>query len=99
MNSQRNSSPVYRLRLGRTALISPVIPIAQMHAQTQAEMNAVARSDFARADADLNKTYQSVLAKLRDTETRQKLRKAQRVWVASRDAEAARRLRTPKAVR
>ena len=29
-------------------------------------MNAQARADFQQADADLNKTYQSVLAKLRD---------------------------------
>jgi uncharacterized protein YecT (DUF1311 family) len=90
MISRRNSLPVYRLRLRGAALISLVIPIAQIHAQTQAEMNATARVDFRQADSELNKTYQSVLAKLRDTETKQKLREAQRVWVASRDAEAAR---------
>ncbi len=63
---------------------------ARVHGQTQAEMNAVARSDFARADADLNKTYQSVLAKLPTVASKQKLREAQRAWVVSRDAEAAR---------
>src|SRR5262249_19234803 len=38
-------------------------------------------------DAELNKTYQSVLAKLPTAESKQKLRKTQRAWVASRDAE------------
>ena len=64
--------------------------LSSVHAQTQAEMNAVARADFERADAQLNKTYQSVLAKLRDAESKQKLRETQRAWIASRDAEAAR---------
>jgi uncharacterized protein YecT (DUF1311 family) len=54
------------------------------------EMNAVANSGFQRADADLNETYQSILAKLRDPESKQKLRETQRVWVTSRDAAAAR---------
>ena len=67
-----------------------LISVAQIHGQTQAEMNAVARSDFARADADLNKTYQSVLAKLRDPESKQKLRETQRAWVTSRNAAVAR---------
>ena len=71
-------------------LISLLIPLTQIHAQTQAAMNAQARGDFQRADADLNKTYQSVLAKLPTVESKQKLREAQRAWVESRDAEAAR---------
>jgi len=70
-------------------LIWLLIPVAQIHAQTQASMNAEARADFQRADADLNKTYQSVLAKLPTVESKQKLREAQRAWVVSRDAEAA----------
>ena len=71
-------------------LVSLLVPIASFYAQTQAEMNATAREDFARADADLNKTYQAVLAKLRDSESKQKLKEKQRAWIASRDAEAAR---------
>ena len=63
--------------------------LSSVHAQTQAEMNAQARADFQRVDADLNKTYQSVLAKLPTVESKQKLREAQRAWVVSRDAEAA----------
>ena len=43
-------------------------------------MNARARADFERADADLNKTYQAVLAKLRDAESKQTLKETQRAW-------------------
>jgi uncharacterized protein YecT (DUF1311 family) len=64
--------------------------LSSVHAQTQAATNATAREDFARADADLNKTYQAVLKKLPDTESKQKLKEAQRAWIASRDAEATR---------
>ena len=48
------------LRGGAIAAILASLLIPQIHAQTQAEMNATAREDFARADADLNKTYQAV---------------------------------------
>jgi uncharacterized protein YecT (DUF1311 family) len=86
-----NSPLAHRLFLRCAALlVSLLVPLVHIQAQTHAEMNATARSDFARADADLNKTYQAVLAKLRDTETKQKLREAQRVWVVSHDAGAAR---------
>ena len=71
-------------------LVSLLVPIAQMRAQTQAAMNAQARVEFERADAELNTTYQSVLAKLPTAENKQKLKEAQRAWVASRDAGVAR---------
>jgi uncharacterized protein YecT (DUF1311 family) len=45
------------LRGGAIAAILGSLLIPQINAQTQAEMNATAREDFARADADLNKTY------------------------------------------
>jgi uncharacterized protein YecT (DUF1311 family) len=61
-----------------------------MRAQAQAAVNAQARAEFERADAELNTTYQSVLAKLSTVESKQKLREAQRAWVVSRDAGAAR---------
>jgi uncharacterized protein YecT (DUF1311 family) len=67
-----------------------LIPIAQIHAQTQATMNAQARAEFEQADAELNKTYQALLTKLRNAESKQKLKEAQRAWIASRDAQAAR---------
>ncbi len=71
-------------------LILLLVSSGRTPAQTQADMNAQARAEFQRADADLNKTYQSVLAKLPTVESKQKLREEQRAWVGSRDAEAAR---------
>jgi uncharacterized protein YecT (DUF1311 family) len=76
--------------VGIIGVVSLLLPLAPLHAQTQSAMNAQARAEFQRADADLNKTYQSVLAKLPAVETKQKLREAQRAWIVSRDAEAAR---------
>jgi uncharacterized protein YecT (DUF1311 family) len=91
MNQRCNSPRVIRLFVCCVALfILLFVPIAQTHAQSQAAMNKEARADFARADAELNKTYQSVLANLPAAESKQKLRETQRAWVASRDAEAAR---------
>jgi len=55
-----------------------------MRAQTQAAMNAQARAEFERADAELNTTYQSVLAKLPDAEGKEKLKKRQRAWLTFR---------------
>jgi uncharacterized protein YecT (DUF1311 family) len=71
-------------------MVSFLIPLGDIHAQTQAAMNAQARADFARADAELNKTYQELLTKLRDAESKQKLKETERGWLTSRDSEAAR---------
>jgi uncharacterized protein YecT (DUF1311 family) len=73
----------------RAVLVIWLLALAQIHGQTQRQMNAMARADFAKADLDLNKTYQTVLAKL-PTAEKQKLQQAQRAWVALRDLEAAR---------
>jgi uncharacterized protein YecT (DUF1311 family) len=78
-----------RTAQGATLLIWLVIPVAQIHAQTQAAMNAQARAEFEQADAELNKTYDAVLAKLPDAGSKQKLKESQRAWLSSRDAEAA----------
>lgn len=72
-----------------TLLIWLLIPVAEIHAQTQAAMNAQARAEFEKADADLNKTYDALLAKLTDAEGKEKLKQSQRAWLAFRDAEAA----------
>ena len=66
-----------------------VVPIAMLCAQTQSAMNAQARADFERADAELNKTYTALLARLPDAESKQKLQESQRAWIAFRDAEAS----------
>ena len=60
--------------------------LSSVHAQTQAAMNAQARADFAQADAELNRTYQALLGKLRDAKSKQELKQTQRAWLASRDA-------------
>jgi uncharacterized protein YecT (DUF1311 family) len=78
---------LFTFLVSAVAVISLSVAVAHIHAQTQAGINAEARADFAKADVDLNKTYQAVLAKLPPNE-KQKLREAQRAWVASRDAEA-----------
>ena len=70
-------------------VVSFLFWLAPLHAQTQAEMSAEARADFKKADVDLNEAYQAVLAKISPAE-KQKLKEAQRAWIASRDAEAAR---------
>ena len=77
-------------RMKRTALlISLLIPVAQIHAQTQAAMNAQARAEFVKADAELNKAYEALLTKVPDAEGKEKLKESQRAWLAFRDAEAA----------
>jgi uncharacterized protein YecT (DUF1311 family) len=70
-------------------LISLFIAVAHIYAQTQAAMNAQARAEFAQADAELNKIYEAVLAKLPDTEGKEKLKQSPRARLAFRDAEAA----------
>jgi uncharacterized protein YecT (DUF1311 family) len=75
--------------MGVISVLSLFLSLAPLHGQTQATINAAARSDFAKTDADLNKAYQSVLAKLPTAENKQKLKETQRAWIASRDAETA----------
>ncbi len=73
-----------------TALPIPLfIPVAQSYAQTQAAMNAQARAEFVKVDAELDRTYEALLAKLPDAGSKQKLKESQRAWLAFRDAEAA----------
>jgi uncharacterized protein YecT (DUF1311 family) len=79
---------IYLVTIGMISALSLFLCVVPLHAQTQAAINATARSDFAKADAELNKTYRAVLAKLPDAE-KQKLRETQRAWIASRDSEGA----------
>jgi len=91
MNRRYNSFQSHSLFVRRVALlVSFLVSIAQMHAQPQAAMNAKARAEFEQADAELNKTYEALLAELRGAESKQKLKETQRAWIASRNAEAAR---------
>ena len=86
----RNSLADVALVKCAALLIWIFIPVAHTRAQTQAAMNAEARADFKQADAELNKTYQALLAKLPDAASKQKLKEKQRAWITSRDAETAR---------
>lgn len=70
-------------------LLLIAVPVALLCAQTQSEMNAQARAEFERADAELNKTYKALLARLSDAESKKKLEESQRAWIAFRDAEAS----------
>ena len=78
-----NFSP--RLLIAVLALC--MLPLVSVRAQTQAQMNQEAAAEFKKADTALNKLYPQVLAKL-DAEGKDKLKAAQRAWVAFRDAQA-----------
>lgn len=54
--------------------------------QTQAEMNRCAGVQLRRVDAQLNAAYGALLKKL-DANRRAKLQKAERAWIAYRDAQ------------
>ncbi|NHL68954.1 DUF1311 domain-containing protein [Burkholderia ambifaria] len=54
----------------------------------QAAMTACADRAYKKSDAELNRTYQGVTARLRDAKPlAEKLVSAQRTWIAYRDAE------------
>jgi uncharacterized protein YecT (DUF1311 family) len=56
-------------------------------AQTQFEMNEEACNKFKKADTELNRVYQQVLAsKAADADFLKAFRQAQRAWVSFRDA-------------
>jgi uncharacterized protein YecT (DUF1311 family) len=54
-------------------------------AQNQQEMNRCAAEEYKKADAELNKVYQQLLPKL-EAPHKEKLKTAQRTWLAFRDA-------------
>ena len=77
MNWRYNSAQSHRLFARRAAVIlSLFISVMHVQAQTQAAMNAQVRAEFEQADAELNKTYEALLAKLPDAESKQKLKEA-----------------------
>jgi uncharacterized protein YecT (DUF1311 family) len=68
-------------------LFLAVLPLTEANAQSQSQMNLEEYARFEKADANLNKVYALLLAKL-DVEGKAKLRAAQRAWVTFRDAQA-----------
>ena len=73
----------------KAILLLVAVPVVLLFAQTQSQMNAQARAEFERTDAELNKTYKALLARIPDAESRQKLQDSQRAWIGFRDAEAS----------
>ena len=78
---------VISLALVIAALVA--FPTSHANAQSQAEMNRQAAKDFEKVDAELNRTYESLLTKLPDVGSKEKLKQSRRAWLAFRDAEAA----------
>jgi uncharacterized protein YecT (DUF1311 family) len=69
-------------------LIGPANAQDCSSALTQADMNRCASRDFLRADAALNKVYDELRRAMSEDADRQSLlTKAQRAWLALRDAE------------
>ncbi|PTU32860.1 lysozyme inhibitor LprI family protein [Stenotrophobium rhamnosiphilum] len=59
-------------------------------AQTQLQLNSEACADYQKADQKLNATYQQILQQHKgDAVFIRKMKKAQRAWLAFRDAELA----------
>jgi uncharacterized protein YecT (DUF1311 family) len=101
--TSRSASPHNRFRPGNRALntkhkrehyiitLVALIAFSTSHAngQSQAEMNRTAAKDFEKTDAELNRTYASLVAKVPDAQGKEKLKQSQRTWLAFRDAEAA----------
>jgi uncharacterized protein YecT (DUF1311 family) len=59
----------------------------QLFAQTQFAVNEEACNRFKKADAELNRVYQQILAsKATDADFLKAFRQAQRAWISFRDA-------------
>jgi uncharacterized protein YecT (DUF1311 family) len=58
------------------------------NAVTTVDMKECASADLQKADKALNATYKKLMAKLDDKLSKEKLKKAQKAWIAFRDANA-----------
>ena len=66
---------------------SPKFRACNAKAVAQPELNACAADEAARVDAELNRVYRELLSKNSDDPAAvEKIKKAQRAWVAYRDA-------------
>ena len=70
-------------------LLLTAAPIAIALGQTQAELNSQTRAEFERADTELHRVYERLMARLPDVEIKRKLEQSQRAWVIFRDAQSA----------
>lgn len=82
------------MRLALVLLVLPLPSLAQevncAKAITQAALNVCANREFVAADAELNRAYAAAMVAARESEayepgTEERLRAAQRAWVAFRD--------------
>ena len=74
-------------RISLLSVIALMLACASAVAQTQAQMNQDACRKYEETDAEMNKVYQQVLNEYKkDTAFIQKLKTAQRLWVAFRNA-------------
>jgi len=91
MTSSRTNALGIAATLGLclTVLVLPAAAETQCNtAGTGEEMNVCAANDLAKAEKELNAVYQALLKKeAKNTVFIQKLRNAQRAWVAFRDAD------------
>ena len=81
-----------RLLLATTPLFFLTVAQADdcANATTQGDMNQCAAQENKAADKELNRLYQQITARLKDSpETKQMLVKAQRAWISFRDAECS----------
>ncbi len=68
----------------------PAIAPCEVNARSQAELSDCAGAELKRADAELNRVYQQLLSKAGgNSAAAQKIRVAQRAWLAFRDAHIA----------
>jgi uncharacterized protein YecT (DUF1311 family) len=66
---------------------APAIPGDGDQDLSQAGMNVKSYNDFLQSDQKLNAVYKKVMAQEMDGKARDKLRKAEKLWVQFRDAE------------
>ncbi len=86
--SAMRHSTLFTLLALLVAASAPARALDCANATTQAEINACAAEEYEEADASLNAAYKELMARLSDERDIQLLlRKAQRAWIAYRDAQ------------
>ncbi|ROM76883.1 MULTISPECIES: lysozyme inhibitor LprI family protein [Pseudomonas] len=81
-------SPRLLLALTPLLFISPAQADDCANAMTQGDMNQCSAQEYKAADKELNDLYKQITGRLKDNpEAKQMLVKAQRAWIAFRDAE------------
>ena len=74
MNQNPPQNAIRKVRRA-ALLVSLLVSVTQIQAQTQVATNAQARAEFLKADAEFNKTYEALSNKLRMLEETKAKRK------------------------